>query len=75
MLITRQSQLTGKTHTMEIDVTPEQMQIMELPPQLRPHIQDIFPNLEAPLREFIFSGITPEEWDDAFGDDEEIEMG
>jgi hypothetical protein len=30
-------------------------------------VQDIFPDLSAGEREFILNGITPTEWDTAFG--------
>ena len=33
-------------------------------------IQDAFPMLDAGQREFIKTGITPEEWDNMFGHDE-----
>jgi hypothetical protein len=33
-------------------------------------VQDAFPQLDADQREFLISGITPEEWDATFGDDE-----
>jgi hypothetical protein len=32
-------------------------------------IQDAFPMLDAGQREFIKTGITPEEWDAAFGEE------
>ena len=59
MLITRTSPFTGKVHSMEINVTPEQVKAYndgEL-------IQRAFPHLSAEIREFIKTGITPEEWD------------
>lgn len=58
MQITRTSVLTGITHTMELDVTPEQIcrhNAGEL-------AQVAFSNLSAEEREFLISGITPEEW-------------
>jgi len=32
-------------------------------------IQDAFPRLDADQREFLMTGITPDEWDRIFGDD------
>lgn len=58
MLITRRSMLTGAVNTLDIDVTDEQMADF----QSGTKVQDAFPSLAAPLREFILSGITPEEW-------------
>jgi len=63
MKITRISGLTGITHTREIDVTQEQINDW----QRGALIQNAMPDLPAGEREFIKTGITPEEWDDAFG--------
>lgn len=63
MKITRTSAVSGKQHTRELDVTPEQLgrwQNGEL-------IQNAMPHLSADDREFLMTGITPEEWDEAFG--------
>lgn len=32
-------------------------------------VQNVFPGLSADDREFLMTGITPEEWDAAFGED------
>lgn len=66
MNITRTSQLTGKTHTLGLPVTKEQMDLFDSPN--RPLIQDIFPDLPREQREFIKTGITPEEWKEEFGE-------
>ena len=70
MNITKRSQLTGIEHTREIECTEEGMQSWLSGNYL---IQRAFPNLSADDREFILTGITPEEWLQAFGseDDEE----
>lgn len=55
------SALTGKEHTMLLPVTEEQIkrwQDGEL-------IQDVFPFLNDEQREFLMTGITPEEWNKA----------
>jgi len=62
MKITKRSQLTGSTNTMYLDVTSEQLTIYEM----RGLVQNIFPNLSSYQREFIKSGITPEEWSSNF---------
>lgn len=62
MIITRKSPLSGKTNQREINVTEEQLAAWhggEL-------IQKAMPNVSADDREFIMTGITPEEWDEAF---------
>lgn len=58
MRVIRRSNITGKTHEMELPVTNEQINAYEAGALL----QDAFPNLAAPEREFIKSGITPDEW-------------
>ena len=62
MLITRTSSLSGNTNSMEIEVTQEQLSSWENGTL----IQNAMPNLSADEREFIKTGITPEEWDSAF---------
>ena len=61
MLITRTSSLSGNTNSMEIEVTQEQLSSWENGTL----IQNAMPNLSADEREFIKTGITPEEWDSA----------
>lgn len=68
MQITRLSPFSHKWNTREIDVTEEQL-IKYYGPD-SPNIQDVFPHLSADDREFIKTGITPEEWDAVFGKDE-----
>ena len=62
MLIIRTSPFSGNTNSMEIEVTQEQLSSWENGTL----IQNAIPNLSADEREFIMSGITPEEWDSAF---------
>lgn len=55
--------MTGKTTTLEIDVTEAQMKRWaqgEL-------IQDVMPHLTPDEREFIMTGNTKEDWDKMFG--------
>ena len=63
MLITRRSQISGEVNTFEVNCTPEQIAAWERGAL----IQDAMPNFDAPLREFIKSGITPQEWIEMFG--------
>lgn len=58
MQITRTSMLTGKTNTLDLPVTVEQLAEYEA----GAFLQDVFRHLPPPEREFIKSGITPEEW-------------
>tara|TARA_R110002020_G_scaffold234642_1_gene446732 strand:+ start:52 stop:243 length:192 start_codon:yes stop_codon:yes gene_type:complete len=62
MLIGKTSSLTSRTHEMEIDVSEKQITLwME-----GALIQDVMPNLTPEEREFLMTGITPAEWDEAF---------
>ncbi len=65
MLVTRVSSLTGVRHTMDLNVTQEQLNRYEIGLGL---IQDIFPDLPKEEREFIKTGITPQEWEMIFGE-------
>lgn len=67
MLITRTSMFTGKQRTMDLDITEEQYNRW-LDGEL---VQKAFPNLNADEREFIMTGVTPEEWDSAFPPEDE----
>lgn len=68
MKITKTSSLTGAEHTMEIDVTFEQLWKIDNKTDL---IQRIVPHLPRSEREFLLTGITDEEWQAAFADMEE----
>jgi hypothetical protein len=68
MEITKKSSLTGAEHTMDIDVTLEQLWRIENRTDL---VQRIVPHLPPAEREFLLTGITNEEWQLAFADMEE----
>jgi hypothetical protein len=65
MNITRTSQLTGITRTIDIPISSVDLRWLNNP--ARPPIQELFPNLSPDEHEFLLTGITPEEWDKAFG--------
>lgn len=69
MKITKVSQLTGKEHTMDIDVNQYEMIRIENRFHSKELIQNIVPNLSMSEREFLMTGITSEEWDNTFGED------
>ena len=65
MLIERTSMISGKTNSMELPITNAQLDRWtggEL-------IQNVFPDLSVDQREFLMTGITPEEWDLTFGEE------
>ena len=67
MLITKESKLSGVIATKDIMVTQEQLDAWKGGLM----IQDAMPNVSADDREFLISGVTPEEWNETFpnGDD------
>jgi hypothetical protein len=65
MLIKRKSAITGIERTRDIPVNPDDLIAWE---QGIGNIQDAMPYLNDNDREFILSGITPEEWDSAFSE-------
>ncbi len=62
MLITKKSLVTGNITTKDIDVSVQQLDAW----QNGMLIQDAMPQVSAPDREFIKSGITNEEWNNLF---------
>jgi hypothetical protein len=67
MLITRTSSLSGIVRTMELPVSQEQYDSWKAGAL----IQNAMPHLSIAEREFIKSGITSQEWDEAFGEIDE----
>ena len=64
MLVVKKSILSGKENTMDLDISKEQW---ERYLEGKEHVQNIFPNLNVDEREFLISGITPEEWSKSIG--------
>lgn len=62
MQITRKSVFTGVTRTVELPITQEMVDTYNRGAL----IQDAFPSLTSSQREFYMTGITQEEWDNAF---------
>jgi len=67
--VTKQSIITKKMNTMELPITQEHLDIYETVGDIL--VQDAFPNLDIGQREFLISGITPDEWTKTFGDEED----
>ena len=65
MLITRKSLISGNINTMSLPITEEQYNAWEQGTL----VQVAMPHLSPDEREFIMTGITPEEWADNFGDE------
>lgn len=70
MLVTRTSQISGKVATMDLEVTIAQLDRIDVRNYTKELVQNIVPDLSAEQREFLITGVTPEEWNSIFGDDE-----
>ena len=70
----RTSSATGNYNTMEIPMSIEAYALGMRAWKKGALIQEAFPTLSADVREFIMSGITPQEWDDMFGPEETDEV-
>lgn len=66
MKIKRQSIFTGAIRTLDLPITEEQWERYKNGTL----IQDAFPNLTTDQREFILSGVTKEEWDRVFSEED-----
>ena len=67
MLIKRKSPFSGVINEMELPVTEAQLKMWVGGVSA----QVAFPDLSQEEREFIMTGITPQEWEDVFGAEEE----
>ncbi len=65
MKITRTSPFSGKTATLDLNVTPTQLARWEAGAPA----QKVFMFLSADEREFIMTGIIPGEWEEYLGDE------
>ena len=67
--VKKRSALSGETNTMALPITEEEYRWFLRGELL---VQEAFPDMDIGQREFLISGITPEEWEAAFGDEETI---
>ena len=63
MKVQRESIISGQLNTMDLNVTPQQMDRFYGGYELT---QNIFPDLSSEEREFLISGMMPSEWDSTF---------
>ena len=66
MKVKRISPFSGITHTMDLDVTVNQLISWEKGEL----IHNVFPHLTPAEREFVKTGITPSDWDQMVGEKE-----
>lgn len=69
MNITKISSLTGNEHTLNINITEDELIRVENRYNSKELIQNIVPNLSMDEREFLMTGITNEEWVNTFGEE------
>jgi hypothetical protein len=67
MIITRKSMVSGIERSLDLPVTEAQLKAYDQGALL----QNAFPNLTPGQREFIKTGITDQEFNEMFGEDEE----
>lgn len=63
MLITKTSSLTGVSHTIDINISKDELERVNNRYENGELIQNIVPSLSFTDREFLMTGITQEEWD------------
>lgn len=71
VMVSRTSMISGKTHEMDIPLTEEEYAAGLEKKENGFLIQDAFPTLNEDHREFLLTGITPEEWDATFPEEDE----
>jgi len=71
MNVGRVSVLSNDVNHLELDITPNQLEEINGALSRGRLIQDIVPHLSRDEREFLITGITPQEWMEKFGIDEE----
>jgi hypothetical protein len=59
MKVSRLSMFSGEINEMEIPITPQELVLIE---NRKVTIQQIAPTLTPEQREFLMTGVTPEEW-------------
>jgi hypothetical protein len=62
-LVIRYSMVTGKFNKVTLKLTKEQYDLWQVKRRL---IQDVMPHLDKEEREFLMTGLTPEDWSKAF---------
>jgi len=68
MKITRVSPFTHKKNSMDLDITADQIVRWDRGEL----IHNVFPHLTPDEREFIKTGITPEDWNEMVGEPEDM---
>tara|TARA_B100000700_G_C14734213_1_gene709850 strand:- start:55 stop:258 length:204 start_codon:yes stop_codon:yes gene_type:complete len=67
MKIERTNPMTGKSHEMDLPITQEQLDAW----QNGSLIQAVMPDLTPDQREFLMTGLLPDDWDQIFPEEQE----
>ena len=67
MKIERTNPMTGKSHELDLPITQEQLDAW----QNGALIQAVMPNLTPDQREFLMTGLLPDDWDQIFPEEQE----
>jgi hypothetical protein len=68
VLVQKKSMISGRVNSMLLPTTQGKIEYWIESGKL---IQDVMPDLSADHREFLMSGITPREWNEMCGDEDE----
>lgn len=68
--VRKMSRMTGNINDMEFDMTAKEYNERIKKYNAGALVQDVFPDCTADQREFIVTGMTPQEWADLFPDEE-----
>ena len=71
MKITKTCMLTRQTNTLDINITPSQLERVNNRHSTGEYIQDIVPNLSAADREFLMTGVVDDIWKQRFLQEED----
>ena len=68
--VTMVSTYSGKNNTMELPIRPMEFhRLVSHWKNTGAYVQDVFPMLDEDQREFLISGVTPDEWAECFPED------
>jgi hypothetical protein len=73
VIVTNSSPFTGESNSLIIPMSYESFMAAFNKWQGGEHIQNAFSLLNADLREFLMTGITPDEWNETFGGSEDCQ--
>jgi len=68
MLIMKQSSISKEYHSMDLDITEDQLDRIKNRFNTKELIQNIVPDLTPSEREFLMTGITEQEWNQLYGE-------